>query len=497
MAGDNLLQLALDHHRSGSLQQAELIYREILAENPDDIDALHLLGVLLHRLGKLDSAITYIKRALQLDPEFAEAYNNLGNAIRDKGPLEEAEIYYQQALKIDPNFAEAYNNLGNIYIETDEPDKAEDLFKRALQIKPDFAEAYNNLGTILGARNHLDKSIGYFRKALQIKPDFADAHWNLSHVLLLSGNLNEGWKEYEWRWQTKDFPSRRNNFTLPVWEGSSLEGKVIYVYEEQGVGDEIMFQSCLPEVIAQAKLCIVECRKRLVPLLSRSFPDARIIRRDINSEHYPAHLPKADFKIAIGSLPNLLRPHLTSFPQRISYFIPDNYRSENWRNRFKQLGEGMKIGISWRGGKYPKVKRIRSVPLEQWELLLSIPDIHFVNLQYGDSSSELIEVNKRFGIRIYDWEDADPLKDLDNFAAQIAALDLVISIDNSTVHMAGALGKSIWTLLPFSPDWRWMLNREDSPWYPTMRLFRQSLPGDWESVIVKVKDELLKLLKKT
>jgi ADP-heptose:LPS heptosyltransferase len=157
----------------------------------------------------------------------------------------------------------------------------------------------------------------------------------------------------------------------------------------------------------------------------------------------------------------------------------------------------MKIGISWRGGKDPKVERIRSIPLEQWELLLSIPCIHFVNLQYGDCSSELNEANKRFGITIYNWEDVDPLKDLDNFAAQIAALDLVISIDNSTVHMAGALGKPIWTLLPFSPDWRWMLNREDSPWYPTMRLFRQSSPGDWESVIVKVKDELLNLLEKT
>jgi hypothetical protein len=311
----------------------------------------------------------------------------------------------------------------------------------------------------------------------------------LAHALLLSGKFREGWKEYEWRWKVKGMLFCRD-FSQPVWNGSSLQGKTLFVYDEQGVGDEIMFASCLPEVIAQSNLCVVETDKRLVPLFSRSFPNALVIDLLARNKAYPSELPQADMKTAIGSLPQFLRPDFLSFSKQQTYLIPDTPQVNIWHKRFEVLGEGPKIGISWRGGKSADIRRIRSTVLEQWDKLFSIHDVHFINLQYGDCTQELREAREAFEVIIHDWEDVDPLKDLDWFAAQISALDLVISVDNATVHMAGALGVKVWTLLPFVPDWRWVLNREDSPWYPTMRLFRQPSPGDWESVMVKVANEL-------
>jgi hypothetical protein len=254
-----------------------------------------------------------------------------------------------------------------------------------------------------------------------------------------------------------------------------------------------MFASCFQEVIEQASVCTVECDKRLLPLFSRSFPEAVFIERVKETDDNLSHLPQTDLVIPLGSLPKFLRTDLNAFPRR-SYLIPDAAKVEIWRNRLKTLGDGLKVGVSWRGGAAPKVKRRRSIKLEQWKKLFSLSGLHFINLQYGDCKDELKEIKETFGITIHNWEDADPLKDLDDFAAQIAALDLIISVDNSTVHMGGALGKPVWVLLPYVPDWRWMLNREDSPWYPTIKLFRQPSCGDWDPVIDKIKDDLLTLL---
>jgi hypothetical protein len=255
-----------------------------------------------------------------------------------------------------------------------------------------------------------------------------------------------------------------------------------------------MFASCLPDVIAQADLCIVACDKRLVPLFSRSFPDCTVIEHFNLGDTCPSNILSTDVRISIGSLPKFLRPHPGSFSGRKAYLIPHAQRLNIWHDRIASLGEGLNVGISWRGGANPRIIRQRSIMLKQWAELFSLSGIHFVSLQYGDCKNELREAKEKLGVTIHDWEDADPLKDLDNFAAQIAALDLILSIDNSTVHMAGALGKPVWVLLPYVPDWRWMLKREDSPWYPTMRLFRQHSPGDWETVLANVRNELLKLL---
>jgi tetratricopeptide (TPR) repeat protein len=562
------IESALEEHKAGNLRQAELLYRKILKSYPNNVDALHLLGVLYHQKGDYDSAINNIRTAIKLDPGFAEAYNNLGNVMRDKGLVDEAEIHYQKALRINPNFAIAHNNLGNIYTEKKLSDKAMVSFKKALQIHPDFAEAYNNLGRVLAEKNRHDEAISYYQKALQLNstlasaynnlgaalmekeqfdeavthfqkaiglnasfvdaysnlgnalhckgqlynavtlyqkaldlnPSFGDAHFNMSLTLLLSGDFYQGWKEYEWRWKAREFLKNScihgpSSFLQPVWDGSYLQEKSLLIYAEQGVGDEVMFASCFEDAIKQIGTCIVECDERLIPIFSRSFHRASFVKRVKNADNHLAQLPRTDMVIPLGSLPKFFRSDPMLFPKK-SYLIADANMVHAWIDRFRTIGKGIKIGISWRGGAKPGVIRKRSIKLEQWKKIFSLSGVHFINLQYGDCRNELEEAKEKLGVTIHDWEDVDPLKDLDNFVAQIAALDLIVSVDNSTVHMASALGKPVWVLLPFVPDWRWMLNREDSPWYPAIRLFRQSSLGDWESVIVKVKGELLKLLNK-
>jgi tetratricopeptide (TPR) repeat protein len=510
------------------LDEAIHSYQKALELHMSSFGLYNNLGLALHEKGRIGEAIHYYQRAVDLDPGRAEAYYNLGNAMKDSGKPDQAIVAYEKDNQNNPNYAEAYNNLGIILKDKGYFDEAIMHYKNALHLNSNYTEAYNNLGIALKDKGYFDEALTYFEKALQSNPklpityfnlgaffyetgqfdkakqhyenallidmDYADAHYNLAHTLLLCGNFSEGWRELEWRWKTEDFLYRQRTFLQPTWDGSSLQGRTLFIYAEQGVGDEIMFASCFPDVIDRATLCIIECDRRLVPLFSRSFPAAQCIERSTSADSIQPVMPDFDVVIATGSLPLYLRSHLATFPQKRAYLIPDPVKVDRWRNLLTALGEGLKVGISWRGGKKPHVKKARSILLEKWEEIFSVEGIHFINLQYGDCKAELQEVKDRFGVLVHNWDDADPLKDLDNFSAQISALDLVISIDNATVHMAGSLGMPVWTLLPFVPDWRWMLHREDSPWYPTMRLYRQPSLGDWVSVMGKVKDGLLKLL---
>ena len=474
----------------GQIDEAITQYEKALQLDPHLAAAQYNLGSVLDKSGKSDEAILHYERALQLNPQYAKAYNNLGNILRRKGLLDEAILHYQKSLQIDPLSPETYNDLGIALKDKGLFDEALLHYQKALQVDPQYACAYSNLGNALKYKGLFDEALFYYQKALQINPLAPEFHCNMAFALLQSGDLNRGWKEYEWRSECKDPTSIRRNFPQPRWDGRTLKGKRLIIVAEQGVGDEIMFASCLKEVIARTGLCIVECDKRLVPLFTRSFPTIQTIDRITADDQLPSDAPPADFKIAIGSLPKFLRPGFLSFPQQNSYLVPDLQKVELWRRRFSELGSGMKIGISWRGGKKRSVQLTRSIVLEQWSELFSLPGIYWINLQYGDCSAELREAKEKTGITIHDWEDADPLKDLDNFAAQIAALDLIISVDNATVHMAGALGVPVWALLPFACDWRWMRDVEDTPWYKTVRLVRRKNLGNWEEVFSRVAQDI-------
>jgi hypothetical protein len=255
-----------------------------------------------------------------------------------------------------------------------------------------------------------------------------------------------------------------------------------------------MFASCLPDLIGQAKKIVVECDGRLAPLFARSFPRAEVHGRQPDQDMSRLSCaPGIDWQIAMGSLPGLFRTTLASFPKHSGYLVPDAHAVQSWRQRLTSLGDGIKIGISWRGGSTDKTRRQRSTSLEQWLEILRMPGAHFINLQYGDSEQELRAIRATPGISIADWEDIDPLANLDDFAALIASLDLVISIDNATVHMAGALGTPTWVLQPYVPDWRWFIILENSPWYPSLRYFRQPAPGDWDAAFAGIVRQLREL----
>ena len=487
----NNLGLALQDR--GELDEAVTCYQNAINLNPDFAEAHYNLGNVLRDKGTPDESITCYRNAIDLDPDYAEAYVNLGLVLKDKGQLDEAITLYQKALELNPSFARAYCNLGNALRMKGKIGDSITCYQKALELNPSFAEVFCNLGLSLQGKGEIDEAMTYYQKAIELSPDLADAHWNLSLAFLLSGNFKEGWSKYEWRWKTAESTSRFYRFPEKLWDGASLRGKKIFVFAEQGIGDEIMFASCLPGVIAEADSCVVACEKRLVPLFSRSFPECTIIEHFCPDDTYPSGLPDADVKIAMGSLPKFLRPDLASFSAQKAYLIPDPYKVRIWRDRYTSLGKGLNVGIAWRGGLRPYEKLTRSTLLERWAGLFSLKGIHYINLQYGDCGKELRGTDKKLGVTIHDWEDADPMKDLDDFAAQVAALDLVISIDNATVHMAGALGVPVWTLLPFACNWRWMLNSEDTPWYPTMRLFRQRAYGDWAGVFQSVYEALKKI----
>jgi len=483
-------QLGVVLQERGLFEEAIGHYRDAIETEQDFVDAYYNLGVVHHQQGLIDQAISYYQKILQLEANNIHAMINLGNALRLKGNIEDSISYFNKAIQLKPDYASLYNNLGAAFQDKGEFDEAIAHYRKALDLDSNAAETYNNLGMVLNKKGKLEESKEYFQKAIQLKPDFAEAHVNLSSAHLLSGNLTEGWKEYEWRLQIEPFQYHYQKFQHMRWDGSSLEGKNILVCSEPGVSDEIMFASCLPDIISQAEMCIVECDRRLLPIFSRSFPKAIFFDRNGSNVQYPQELSTVNMKTALGSLPKFYRPDLTSFPGAKSYLTPNPQLVKIWQDRFEQLGEALKVGISLREGRHIHIHSFRAVPLEQWGPLFSIQNIAFVNIQHDNISGEFEEIRNKFGTTIHMWDDTDPIKDLDFFAAQIASLDLVISLDSETVHLAGSLGKRVWTLLPFVPDWSWMLEREDSPWYPTMKLFRHSSPGDWDSMIKKVVEEL-------
>jgi hypothetical protein len=418
--------------------------------------------------------------ALKIKPDYADAHYNLATVLKSLERYSEAESFFRHALKIRPDFAEAHNNLGVALRKQGRTQEAIESIAEALRLQPGFFEAFNNLGVTLRENGRIEEAIQSCEHAIAQKPDFADAHLNLGLALLHAGRLARGWKEYEWRGINKGATQR--SIPAPRWDGSPLKTETLLIYAEQGIGDQIMFASLLPDVLKRAERSIVECDVRLVELFARSFPGMTAIpwAKDPASSGFP-HL---DYAIPLGSLPLHLRPDLKSYPRQKAYLVPDARKTEDWRERIGTIGDGLKVGISWRGGKDVSVSHLRSITLDQWSPLLSLPGVQFVNLQYGDCKEELNEIRQKLGVTIHDWEEADPLKDLDGFAAQIAALDLVISVDNSTVHMAGAVGVPTWALMPRGSDWRWMRYAEDTPWYSTVRLFRQQNHKDWSSVFI-------------
>ena len=505
------ISLAFEYFQTGNLQKAEEICKEVLELQPNNADALHLLGLLyyqlknyvyaiqfirkalefspsdpdayydlgnaLHEKGDLDEAITCYQKALHFDPNFIEAYNNLGFALQDKGQLDEAITCYQKAIELNPNYAEAYNNLGYaFYLKKEQLEEALTYYHKALQLNPTYPEVHNNLGLALQDKGQLDEAITCYQKAIRHYPNFAEAHWNMALALLLSGNFKDGWEKFEWRWRCISLP---RNFSQPLWDSSDITGRTILLHAEQGFGDTIQFIRYVPLVAQCMEKVIVECQEELKSLLQNVEGADLVIARG-------EPLPEFDIHCPILSLPLVFKTTLENIPLKIPYIIVDPILVQRWKDRIHPDNSKLKIGIVWSVKHRDEKLHYRSCPLELFSPLTQFDDITFYSLQKGAAGEQA--KNPPQGIKLIDY--TEEIHDFSDTAAFIENLDLIISVDTAVVHLAGALGKSVWTLVPFAPDWRWMLTREDSPWYPTMRLFRQSSPGDWEPVIASIEKEL-------
>jgi len=461
----------------GQFDQAIAGFQEALALRPDVAEARVGLANALMGKGRFDEAIASYQRALALNPNHAEAQSNLGVAWDAKGQIDQAIACYQRAVAINPDYPEAHNNLGNAWNAKAQPDKAIACFRRAIELNPRYVEAHNNLGAALADLGRSDEAITCYRTALSIRPNFAGAHNNLAQSLLRSGQFAEGWKHFEWRYGRLGFPGRRD-LGQPIWNGANLPGCTILLTAEQGMGDTIQFIRYAALVAGRCQRVLLECPSELLPLLREVRGITELVRQNDPLAPFDAHCP-------LLSLPGIFSTTLDSIPRDMPYLRADPARAAAWSARFGP-DRRLKIGLAWAGNPRHKNDRNRSIPPAAFAPLSAIPGTVFVSLQKSVSASQ--PPRPPAGMEMIDH--TTELRDFADTAALIANLDLVISVDTAIVHLAGAMAKPVWTLLPQVADWRWLMDRSDSPWYPTMRLFRQPGAGDWAAVMQRVAAEL-------
>ncbi len=442
-------------------------------------DRAYLDGVECERVGRLSEALEHYRRAVALRPDHAAAQNNIGVLRQQWGQMADAVVAYQRAVESHPQFGLAWFNLGNCLREENRLDEAVACYERARVLLPDDSETRLNLATTLRDLRRFDEALAILGEIPQTSPDRAQADLNRALIHLVRGDLARGWDDYDSRLKISPTTEPPGG---PRWDGTRLSGRSILLLSEQGIGDQMMFASCLPDLLATAGPIVVECDARLVPLYVRSFPKITAIPKTTAETALSAVGP-CDVVDSIASLPRFLRRRIEDFPARSAYLRPDSQRCFHWRSTFGRTGSALKVGVSWHGGKDAETRRRRSVALELWGPILRVPGVRFFNIQYGAAAAEAIRAARDFHLPLDDGSDCDPLQDLDDFAAKLSALDLILTVDNSTAHLAAALGKPVWTLLPFAADWRWMLDRETTPWYPTMRLLRCRAADQWSELL--------------
>jgi Flp pilus assembly protein TadD len=468
--GGALKQMGRNADALAPMQQAAAL-------SPDDVEAHYNLGVTLQDLGQPDEAEASYRRALQLNPNFAAAYSNLGNILKDLGRLGEAEENYRQALGINPSLAEALSNLGLTLRDMGRIDEAEESFRRALKLNPNNAETHSNLGITLRDMGRIDEAEESFRRALKIKPDLAELHYNLGFTLLLSGRLSDGWNEYEYRWEGSSPKQIRPTTSLPQWIGQNpLPSDRLLIFTEQGMGDKLQFSRYLALVPNRfmAGVSVVVDRP-LLALFRRSFPDVEVL------DTIPLDQSAWQWQCPLLSLPLAFGTTLETIPKQVPYLAPDSTQVRYWKSKISALNlpaTTRKVGVVWKAGKIMKIAHLKGLPLEHLAPLLDLPGYTWFSLQKEADPDSMPWVSSG---KLIDW--ADEFSDFDETAALLMNLDLVVSVDTSVAHLAGGLGRPTWLFNRYASDWRWMHDREDSPWYPTIRIFTQKIAGDWDEVV--------------
>jgi tetratricopeptide (TPR) repeat protein len=439
-------------------------------------EAHNNMGNALAGLGNLEEAMASYRKALKLRPKYSDAHYNLGTALAASGESDAALEALSTAVVLDPKAPKKHYNLGNLYQKIGRLTEAETCYTNAIHLQPDYLDAINNLGSAVHALGRLEDAEICFRRGLTIDPESADVHWNLSLALLQKGEYEEGWREYEWRWMNPTFTTPRRDFKKPQWDGMDLDGKTILIHAEQGIGDTLEFVRYAPLVADRGGRVVLECRPPLKRLLETvKGVDSVIERGDA--------LPDFDCHIPMMSLPGVFETKVDSIPDQVPYLsVPEGVDADSRLAQDKAL----KVGFVWAGSPTRQADTLRSCELGSFQVLFNIPGITFYSLQVGERAEELNQLDGSDNV----VDLGSTFTDFADTAAAVDSLDLVLSVDTAAAHLAGALAKPVWVALSFAGGYLWMQDREDSPWYPNLRLFRQPGWGDWTSVFQRIRHEL-------
>jgi tetratricopeptide (TPR) repeat protein len=506
--GAALRQFGIALHEARRLAEAVKIYRQVTTIDPADLAILNNLCACLCDLGRFDEAADACERALAIDPAFAKAHVNRGVIYEQQGDTAAAIGAYRRAIAAAPDDADGHANLAVALHKTAKLDAALAASQRAVALAPGHPQVQSNLAAILLSRGEIDAAFAASQRAVGLAPQdalvrsnhaaillnkgeidvalavshaaiaLAPKHptirFNHSHLLLLSGDFRNGFSDYRWRRQCGGLFSSRMNFSAPEWQGEAFAGRTLLLFAEQGIGDALQFVRYLPMVAARGGKILLYVQDTLVPLL-RQLEGVTVVPRS-------APLPTFDLQISLMDLPHLFGTTLSSIPAEIPYLRADPDKIEVWRRRLSDVA-ALKVGIVWAGSAIHKGDRYRSLPAEAVLPRLVMPGVQLYSLQKEPRAAD-VPVIAGLGSQLIDL--APALADFTDTAAAVAALDLVISVDTSVVHLAGAMGRPAWVLLPYAQDWRWLRDRDDSPWYPSLRLFRQETPQAWAGVLTRV-----------
>lgn len=510
---EKVLGEALEHFRAGRHGECESLCREVPSgDTVQNAEALHLLGTALDAQGRYAEALEPLQRALGLAPERADFLVTLGNVCCHLGADEDAVTLYRQALALDPDTTGIPKNLGQALRRLEQFEESVAVLREALERHPEDAGLHAALAATLGEAENFDEAHGHYQQALELDPGNGETHANLGDLgridealdhyaravallgpdspggigaevnrapaLVLAGRYGEGWDSYERR---LDLPDFLPPFDLPPrWDGEPLEGRSILVHDEQGIGEIIMFATCLPDLMATGARISLHCDPRLESLLARSFPEIRVVGH--HGQRLEGVKPgDADFSLPMGSLPRYFRRHETDFPQRNSILRADPAKTATWRKRFAEMGPGIKIGTAWSGGVTAWDKWRRTTLLEEWLPVFRVPGTRFISFQRGDTTEERKALESEHGVVIDELTESSG--SIDDFAACVNALDLVISMTATVVHVGGGLGKPVWPLISRVPNLHYGLSGVTSPWYPSMTLLRQEHGQSWAEVL--------------
>ncbi len=457
-------------HQQGQLAQAAACFRRAMAVDPLYAEAYYNLGAALEAMERPAEAADYCRRAIALAPHTPQAHNNLGVALKALGQLPEAAECFRRVIELAPDFAEAHNNLGTVLHVQGRLGSAEYSLRRAIALTPESAEAHINLGSLLEETGRRDAAEECFRPALALNPDLPEAHLHLGMALLAKGDYAAGWRDYEWRFRTRQMAAQRRNFDVPQWQGEAAPGQTVLIHAEQGYGDTLQFCRFVPQAAARGVRVILEIPPPLTRLLRALPGPAQIISRG-------SPLPEFDLHIPMLSLPLALGITLESLPGPMPYI----------HAAAPPRAAGRRVGLVWAGNPRHQspaqaaVDRRRSIDPARFAPLFAVPGVSFVSLQ---KDGPPVPVSLALEDKM------DQVQDFADTAALIAGLDLVISVDTAVAHLAAAMGKPVWLLNRFDSCWRWLTGRRDSPWYPTLRLYTQPAPGDWDAVMGEIVKDL-------